>query len=147
MLIEVWDRTTLARPGADDRPHEGQAGAPLGAAHEFDKVDLSAKDTTVLLVVPIDAHIRLAARSVNNDTRILRRGYSFTDGMDERLGQLDAGLFFIASSTTRSRSSRSRSASGETTRSTSTSRTGAAPSSPCPPGVAQGGYIADRLFT
>ena len=29
------------------------------------------------------------------DERILRRGYSFTDGVDERLGELDAGLFFI----------------------------------------------------
>ena len=28
--------------------------------------------------------------------RILRRGYSFTDGFDDELGQLDAGLFFIA---------------------------------------------------
>ena len=28
--------------------------------------------------------------------RILRRGYSFTDGIDPATGQLDAGLFFIA---------------------------------------------------
>jgi deferrochelatase/peroxidase EfeB len=27
---------------------------------------------------------------------MLRRGYSFTDGFDPQLGQLDAGLFFIA---------------------------------------------------
>jgi deferrochelatase/peroxidase EfeB len=27
---------------------------------------------------------------------ILRRGYSFTDGFDDQLGQLEAGLFFIA---------------------------------------------------
>ena len=27
---------------------------------------------------------------------ILRRGYSFTDGIDARTGQLDAGLFFLA---------------------------------------------------
>ncbi len=27
---------------------------------------------------------------------ILRRGYSFTDGIDKRTGQLDAGLFFLA---------------------------------------------------
>jgi deferrochelatase/peroxidase EfeB len=47
-------------------------------------------------VIPVDAHIRLAAPAENSGTRILRRGYSFTDGMDERLGQLDAGLFFLA---------------------------------------------------
>jgi deferrochelatase/peroxidase EfeB len=33
---------------------------------------------------------------MNGGERILRRGYSFTDGVDERLGELDAGLFFIS---------------------------------------------------
>lgn len=28
--------------------------------------------------------------------RILRRGYSYTDGIDPATGELDAGLFFIA---------------------------------------------------
>ena len=30
-----------------------------------------------------------------DEERILRRGYSFTDGFDAERGQLDAGLFFI----------------------------------------------------
>jgi deferrochelatase/peroxidase EfeB len=38
--------------------------------------------------------VRLAGSEVNA-TKILRRGYSFTDGVDERLSELDAGLFFI----------------------------------------------------
>lgn len=42
-----------------------------------------------------DAHIRQAAPSVNDGQKILRRGYSFTDGFDRVRGQLDAGLFFI----------------------------------------------------
>ena len=46
-------------------------------------------------VVPVDAHIRLAAPSTNDGVSILRRGYSFTDGIDPVTGQLDAGLFFI----------------------------------------------------
>ena len=33
---------------------------------------------------------------MNDGIRLLRRGYSFTDGIDPRLGQLDAGLFFLA---------------------------------------------------
>ncbi len=45
-------------------------------------------------MIPEDAHIRLASPQANNGAMLLRRGYSFTDGMDE-LGQLDAGLFFI----------------------------------------------------
>ena len=37
----------------------------------------------------------LAAPSTNDGVSILRRGYSFTDGIDPVTGQLDAGLFFI----------------------------------------------------
>ena len=42
-----------------------------------------------------DAHVRLAHPDTNGGIRILRRGYSFTDGTDG-LGRLDAGLFFLA---------------------------------------------------
>ena len=96
MLIETWDRASLL----DQELTIGRvkdSGAPLGAAHaEFDTVDLDAKSDAGLPVIPVDAHIRLAAPSENEGIRILRRGYSFTDGMDQRLGQLDAGLFFIS---------------------------------------------------
>ena len=47
-------------------------------------------------MIPVDAHIRLAAPSVNDGARLLRRGYSFTDGINPVTNQLDAGLFFIA---------------------------------------------------
>ena len=47
-------------------------------------------------MIPVDAHIRLAAPSENDGVRLLRRGYSFTDGIDPVTNQLDAGLFFIA---------------------------------------------------
>jgi deferrochelatase/peroxidase EfeB len=40
--------------------------------------------------------VRLASPEVNGGTKLLRRGYSFTDGLDDRLGQLDAGLFFLS---------------------------------------------------
>ena len=33
---------------------------------------------------------------MNGGDALLRRGYSFTDGLDDRLGQLDAGLFFLS---------------------------------------------------
>lgn len=95
MLIETWDRASLL----DQELTIGRvkdSGAPLGAHAEFDKVDLAAKSDDGTPVVPVDAHIRLAAPSENSGVRLLRRGYSFTDGMDERLGQLDAGLFFIS---------------------------------------------------
>ena len=46
-------------------------------------------------MIPVDAHVRLASAAANDGERILRRGYSFTDGVDESLGELEAGLFFI----------------------------------------------------
>ena len=47
-------------------------------------------------VIPLDAHIRLASPETNGGERMLRRGYSYTDGIDADTGLLDAGLFFIA---------------------------------------------------
>ena len=42
----------------------------------------------------------MSRRDVSSRTRsaesVRRRGYPFTDGLDEQLGQLDAGLFFIS---------------------------------------------------
>jgi deferrochelatase/peroxidase EfeB len=94
MLIETWDRASL-----DDQERTigrvKDSGAPLGAAGEFDPVDLSAHTAAGDPVIPADAHIRLAGPASNDGERILRRGYSFTDGMDPVTGQLDAGLFFI----------------------------------------------------
>jgi deferrochelatase/peroxidase EfeB len=95
MLIEVWDRASLADQEATIG-RQKETGAPLGKHDEFDPVDLSARDETGELVVATDAHVRLAAPALNGGARILRRGYSFTDGMDTRLGQLDAGLFFVS---------------------------------------------------
>jgi deferrochelatase/peroxidase EfeB len=94
MLIEVWDRATLA----DQELTIGRAkgsGAPLGGHEEFDEPDLGAKEGDGP-VIPVDAHIRLSSPQSVGDTRLLRRGYSFTDGFDEVTGQLDAGLFFIS---------------------------------------------------
>jgi deferrochelatase/peroxidase EfeB len=93
MLLEVWDRSALE----DQEQTIGRAkysGAPLGEGEEFDPLDLEAeKDGEP--AIPADAHVRLASASANGGERILRRGYSFTDGVDESLGELEAGLFFI----------------------------------------------------
>ncbi|HEX5465953.1 MAG TPA: iron uptake transporter deferrochelatase/peroxidase subunit [Candidatus Limnocylindrales bacterium] len=94
MLIESWDRD-----GFLDQEHvfgrQKLSGAPLGETAEHDPVPLTARDVHGDLVIPADAHIRLAAPSSNGGQRILRRGYSFTDGTDPVTGQLEAGLFFI----------------------------------------------------
>jgi deferrochelatase/peroxidase EfeB len=94
MLIEVWDRSSLA----DQEQTFGRdkvTGAPLGQSGEFTTVDLDARDAQGDPVIPERAHIRLASHTTLNGIRILRRGYSVADGMDIRTGQLDTGLFFI----------------------------------------------------
>lgn len=95
MLIEVWDRNSL-RDQEDTFGRFKDTGAPYGGKQEHDPVDLRARGSDGELLIPSNAHIRLAAPQSNGGTRLLRRGYSFTDGFDAQLGQLDAGLFFIA---------------------------------------------------
>jgi deferrochelatase/peroxidase EfeB len=92
MLHEVWDRASLE----DQELTIGRrkySGAPLGGSDEFEPLPLDAEVDGKPLI-PVDAHVRLASPQINGE-RILRRGYSFTDGVDERLGELEAGLFFI----------------------------------------------------
>jgi deferrochelatase/peroxidase EfeB len=93
MLIEIWDRSALLDQ-EDTIGRQKYSGAPLGEKDEFDPLDLSARRNGKL-VIPKDAHVRLASSEVNGGSEILRRGYSFTDGVVEELGELDAGLFFI----------------------------------------------------
>jgi deferrochelatase/peroxidase EfeB len=94
MLIEPWDRTFLQeQENVFGRLKE--SGAPIGAAEEHDPVDLEALGENGDFAIAEDAHIRLASPDTNDGEKILRRGYSFTDGFDVTRGQLDAGLFFI----------------------------------------------------
>lgn len=92
--IEVWDRSSLR----DQERTIGRArasGAPLGQAAERDPIDLDADGPAGGPLIPVDAHVRVANQSASGIS-ILRRGYNFTDGVDPRTGQLDAGLFFLA---------------------------------------------------
>ena len=95
MLIEAWDRTSLAEQEQTIGRFK-TSGAPLTGTHERDVVDLDARNPDGSPVIAADAHIRLAGSAANGGERILRRGYSYTDGIDPITGQLDAGLFFVA---------------------------------------------------
>jgi deferrochelatase/peroxidase EfeB len=94
MLLEVWDRASLQDQERTIGRHK-YSGAPLGGEDEFEPLPLDAERDGRPLI-PRDAHVRLASAGENDGARILRRGYSFTDGVDESLGELDAGLFFIS---------------------------------------------------
>lgn len=75
ILVETWDRSSL-----DDQ--EITIGRAKSSGALLDKRDP-------------DAHVALASQA-DSGIHILRRGYNFADGIDERVGQLDAGLFFLA---------------------------------------------------
>jgi deferrochelatase/peroxidase EfeB len=144
MLLEVWDRSTLA----DQEQTIGRVkgvGAPLGALHEHDAVPLAAQQDGKL-VVPADAHIRLAAPATNDGVRLLRRGYSFTDGIDPVTNQLDSGLFFVAYQRDPRRGfipvqrRLATDALNEYIRHTSSAMFA------CPPGVTSGGSVGETLF-
>jgi deferrochelatase/peroxidase EfeB len=95
MFLENWDRDELG----DQQNVIGRAkatGAPLSGGTEFTTPDFSARNDQGRPTIPAKAHIRLASHEENDGIRILRRGYSFTDGVDPVLGTLLGGLFFIA---------------------------------------------------
>jgi deferrochelatase/peroxidase EfeB len=94
IFVENWDRDYLQ----DQENVIGRAkvsGAPLSGGTEFSTPDFAA-NAGGLPAIPAHAHIRLASFEHNAGTRILRRGYSFTDGIDPQTGTLLGGLFFIA---------------------------------------------------
>lgn len=143
MLIEVWDRATLS----DQEATIGRsklAGAPLTGNSEFDRPDLAATGADGPLI-PDDAHIRLAAPADNGGTRILRRGYSFTDGFDEVTGQLDAGLFFISFQRDPSQFEAIQRQLGGDALNEYITHTSSAVFA-VPPGIAQGGYAGEGLL-
>ena len=84
MHLETWDRTNLQEQENTFGRYK-ESGAPFGKKDEFDEVDLS--------LLPVDSHVRLAKEV---DMPILRRSYSYSDGIDPKTGQFDAGLLFIA---------------------------------------------------
>jgi deferrochelatase/peroxidase EfeB len=103
MALEHWDRVNVAfQEQAFGR--RKYSGAPLGGKDEFDPLDLAAKDKDGNPIIPESAHVRLAAAATNDGARILRRPYSYNDGVDFiaerwppwRQGmEYDAGLFFV----------------------------------------------------
>ena len=144
MLIEVWDRVSLGEQEASIGRHK-YSGAPIGKEGEFDPVDLKAEDENGEPLIAPDAHVRLARQS--GEEKILRRGYSFTDGFDAERGQLDAGLFFISFQRDPHRQfvplQRRLAANdrlNEYIRHTSSALFA------CPPGATTGGYVGEGLF-
>jgi deferrochelatase/peroxidase EfeB len=94
MRIETWDREPLNGQETIIGRAKG-SGGPLSGGDEFAAIDFEAKDDAGQPMIDLKSHLRLAHPTVNKGAKLLRRGYNFVDGSNG-LGQLSAGLFFIA---------------------------------------------------
>ncbi|MGO8919781.1 MAG: iron uptake transporter deferrochelatase/peroxidase subunit [Stellaceae bacterium] len=103
IALEHWDRMKVDFQ-EQTVGRKKYSGAPLGAKRELDPVGLDKTDGEGNPVIAENAHIRLAAAAQNDGARVLRRGYSYNDGVNFtterwppwRQGmEYDAGLFFV----------------------------------------------------
>ena len=143
MLLEVWDRSSLDDQEKTFGRHK-VSGAPIGRSEEFDAVDLEAEGEDGMPLIPADSHVRLGAMGGES---ILRRSYSYTDGMDRDRGQLDAGLFFVCFQRDPRRQfvPMQRRMAENDALNEYISHTGSAIFA-CPPGAREGGYVGEGLF-
>lgn len=92
MHLETWDRTSLK--GQEETFGRSRAsGAPIGAKAEFDAADVNARDAKGQYVIPENSHMGLSKRS---GIQLLRRSFSYANGIDPVTGQFDAGLLFVS---------------------------------------------------
>ena len=103
VALEHWDRLPANIQEQTVGRHRA-SGAPLGKTNEFDAVDLAATDRNGNPAVPLNSHVRLANAGSNDGARILRRPYSYNDGVGytaerwppwRQSVEYDAGLFFV----------------------------------------------------
>jgi deferrochelatase/peroxidase EfeB len=92
MFLETWDRTSLTEQEATIGRHR-DSGAPLGKIGEFEDIELDRKDERGNPIIPVDSHVYLAKQTKD---RILRRSFSYSDGINPETGAFDAGLLFIS---------------------------------------------------
>jgi deferrochelatase/peroxidase EfeB len=103
IALEHWDRMKL---GFQEQTigRQKASGASLGGDREFEPLKLDAADKDGNTLIAENAHARLAAPESNDGAQILRRAYSYDNGVSYvaerwppwRQGmEFDAGLLFI----------------------------------------------------
>ncbi|MFD9520135.1 iron uptake transporter deferrochelatase/peroxidase subunit [Streptomyces sp. NPDC059979] len=94
MLLDHWD--TLPAGHRDQAIGRRTAdGAPLTGGTERTPVDFAAARPDGVPVIATNAHVRLAAPATSGGATMLRRGWSYHDGLRPD-GAPDAGMLFLA---------------------------------------------------
>ena len=91
MHLETWDRTSYKEQERTFGRHR-ISGAPMGEKEEFAPLDLDKLNHHGKPMIPTDSHSALAHKT---GKQMLRRAYSYSDGINPRTGQFDSGLLFI----------------------------------------------------
>ncbi|MEU6545645.1 iron uptake transporter deferrochelatase/peroxidase subunit [Streptomyces sp. NPDC046859] len=93
MLLDDWEQLSV-KEQEDVIGRRKADGAPLTGGTETTEMDLEKTDRAGNLVVPLNAHARITRPDQNGGAAILRRPFSYHDGIDAD-GVPDAGLLFI----------------------------------------------------
>jgi dye decolorizing peroxidase len=93
MLLDDWEKLSLGAQEAVIGRRKAN-GAALSGGTETTAMDLEKTDAKGNLAVPINAHARITRPDQNGGAAILRRPFSYHDGIDAE-GVPDAGLLFV----------------------------------------------------
>ncbi|NUP18727.1 MAG: deferrochelatase/peroxidase EfeB [Streptomyces sp.] len=93
MLLDDWEQLSV-KEQEDVIGRRKSDGAPLSGGTETTEMELEKTDKAGNLVVPINAHARITRPDQNGGAAMLRRPFSYHDGIDTD-GVPDAGLLFI----------------------------------------------------
>ncbi|MFE2164142.1 iron uptake transporter deferrochelatase/peroxidase subunit [Streptomyces sp. NPDC059447] len=93
MLLDDWDKQSLAQQ-EQVIGRTKATGAPLTGGAETTPLDLNKFGADGKPVIPSNAHARISAPAQNGGAAMLRRPFSFHDGIAAD-GTPDAGLLFI----------------------------------------------------
>ncbi|MFF8729985.1 iron uptake transporter deferrochelatase/peroxidase subunit [Streptomyces sp. NPDC015171] len=93
MLLDDWERLSLSAQEQVIGRRKAD-GAPLSGGTETTAMDLEKADAEGAYVVPLSAHARITRPDQNGGAAMLRRPFSYHDGIGAD-GTPDAGLLFI----------------------------------------------------
>ncbi|MFE7581375.1 iron uptake transporter deferrochelatase/peroxidase subunit [Streptomyces gardneri] len=93
MLLDDWEKLPLDRQEKVIGRRKSD-GAPLSGGSETTELDLNKFGTDGKAVIPDNAHSRISAPEQNGGAAMLRRPFSFHDGIGPD-GTPDAGLLFV----------------------------------------------------